>query len=1182
MSVDRHRPTTLIRLRGAARRSLLLATLAAGAALAATAAPVFAQQITTGTVTGNTADDQGLALPGAIIELINEQTADVRRTDSNGEGLFTIPAVPQGTYTLKVTLDGFKTVERRGILLRAGEVYNAGKVVLGVGELTEVMTVSAELAVVQTGTASRTAVIEAQQMDSLLSRGRDPVSLLNTLPGVTPVTDVTSLGGQIGPATPTIGGQRGASAGLSLDGMAASDGDTGRNTSPMSIDAIEQINVSLNSYTADQGRNSGAQVNIVSKSGSRNFKGTLATYVRNEALNENNYFNKLNNLAKPLYRYNTFTGTLGGPVLLPGGFGKGRDKLFFFYVREMWWAQEPRSPRFITTPTALERTGDFSQSFDQNGRLITIVDPQTGQPFPGNRIPASRINANGQGILNLLPLPNFTDRAVSGGAYNYRDQDIADVRKTLDQLKVDANLTDRDRLSIRWRRWRPITEAYSGTFAVSSNWNEFRHGYAQQEDSWQVNHTHTFGTALVNEVSSSFRYLAEVGPTIDTLDPVTRSKVGLSGLGSLYTANAQNIVPAATFGGVPGTAPTIAFDGRFPIDGEDHRWIVADNLSYATGRHLFKAGIYYEFNRNSEGPGPFVSCFSGCYNFGADANNPLNSGYAFANAVLGNFTSYQEATTRPLSAGHAQFLEWFAQDSWKPVSNLTLELGARFSWGQPWRLLDGQTGGAFVLDRWDPAKQPRLFAPAMVDGRRVGIDRASGQVVSQALIGAIVPGSGDPYNGIVTQDDALGQAGWRDTPPVQVQPRLGFSWDPKGDGKMAVRGGFGISSQVLQDSGDFSNRMPATPPARIQPQIFYGNISSLDASQGYLFPVDAIPAYSRDYKPARTYTFSLEVQRNIGFDTIVSAAYVGNRQRNLIQGRNLNALPGGVRFDPANADPTNPSRPLPDAFLVPYRGYGSIVLVENTGYSNYNSLQVTANRRYKKGLQLGMAYTLSKAKNLTDGDGGFLPVYNDVRAFAYDYAGFDRRHVLTFNYVWDIPNGSGLWNHAISRALLDRWQIAGVTMFATGAPSAVTYTTTDNADILGGLCVAGSTNCGDGGRINVTGDPTVSNPTFQQWFNTSVFSRPAKGDQGNAGRQVIRLPGTQNWDVTLSKMLAGRAGRGLQFRAEFYNLFNINNWTAVDTVARFDTQGNQVNTRFGQVTAAADPRIIQLSLRLMF
>ena len=324
--------------------------------------------------------------------------------------------------------------------------------------------------------------------------------------------------------------------------MASSDGDTGRNNSPISVDAIEEVRVVLNNYQAEFGRNTGAQINIISKSGTREFHGSLASYFRRDELNANNYFNKLNNLPTPLYRYNTLSGTLGGPVLLPGM--KRRDRLFFFWAREMWDADEPRAARSATMPTLSERQGDFSQTVDVNGRLIPVIDPLTGQPFPGNQIPASRINAHGQSILNLFPEPNFFNRAVSGGNYNYNDQDIATLKKTLDQVKFDANLSARDRLSVRWRRWRPITEAYSGVFAVNSNWNHFRNGYAQREDSVLVNQTHSFGSRIVNEASASYRYTAEVGPIPDTLDPMTRAARNLSGLPQLFPGvNGADIVP---------------------------------------------------------------------------------------------------------------------------------------------------------------------------------------------------------------------------------------------------------------------------------------------------------------------------------------------------------------------------------------------------------------------------------------------------------------------------------------------------------------------------------------------------------------------------------------------------------------------------------------------------------------
>ena len=1143
---------------------LLLRMVLVGAILIA-AVPATAQQITSGTVSGITKDEQGLVLPGASIELRSEETGTIRTTVSNDAGVFNFPGTPAGRYSLKASLAGFRGIERSGIQLRTGEIYDAGPVVMVVGQFSEITTVSADLAIVQTGSAERTSVLEADQLDSLIVRGRDPMSLLNLLPGVTPVVGVSALGGQIGPVTPSIGGQLGLAAGLALDGQAASDGDTGRMGSHTSVDAIEEVRVILNNYQAEYGRNTGAQINVISKSGGREFHGSLATYIRHEALTANNFFNERNGLPKPLYRYKTVSGTLGGPVVLP--WVSRRDRTFFFYSREMWDADEPRGARRTTMPTALERTGDFSQTLDVSGRVIPIIDPLTGQPFAGNRIPATRINSNGQAILNLFPEPNFFDRSVSGGNYNYNDQDVATLRKALDQIKVDHNLSDREKLSVRWRRWRPITEAYGGVFAVNSNWNHFRNGYAQREDSVLVNHTRTFGGSVVNEASTSFRYTAEVGPILDSIAPMTRAARGLSGLGALFPGvNNGDIIPQATFAGVPGTAPSLAYDQRFPMDAGDKRLVLADNLSWAKGRHLFKTGVYWEWNLNSEGLGG--NCFSGCFNFSStDRNNPGNTGHPFANALLGNFATYSESSRRPLLAGETEFMEWFVQDSWKALSNLTLDIGMRFSYGGPFRLLEGESGAGFVLERFDAARRPRLFTPAIVGGRRVGFDAPTGQSVPVTLIGALVPGSGDFYNGLVPPDDPIAFHGsWRKTPGIQPQPRIGFSWDPGGDMKTAIRGGFGVTKQVLNDSGDFSFQVTAAPPSRLQPEIFYGNIASIGSSQGFFFPGN-VPGFQADYDPMTTYNFSLEVQRGIGLGTVVSAAYVGNRQHNIVRLRNLNVVAPGARFSPANIDPTN-NLALPDAFLRPMVGLGDVTIRENTGSADYDSLQLTANRRYSRGFSAAGTYTFSRTRD----DLGTVPIYRDAHEYLYDYSSQDRRHLASMSMTWDLP--STPWRNAASRAMLNHWQIAAVGLFSSGAPANVTFTTVDNADITGG---------GDPGRINMNCDPNDFRHTFDRWFDTSCFSRPARGDFGNAPRQMIRLPGSQVWDLTFSKNFPlGAAAHRLQFRAELYNAFNLNVWTSLDTVARFDAQGNQINPTFGQVNAAGEPRVVQLSLRWMF
>jgi len=311
-------------------------------------------------------------------------------------------------------------------------------------------------------------------------------------------------------------------------------------------------------------------------------------------------------------------------------------------------------------------------------------------------------------------------------------------------------------------------------------------------------------------------------------------------------------------------------------------------------------------------------------------------------------------------------------------------------------------------------------------------------------------------------------------------------------------------------------------------------------------------------------------------------AYVGSKGRNLLQTENLNLVPYGARFDPANTDPTRPGNPLPDNFFRPFPGYGDVNFFLNDGVSDYNALQIQANRRFTHGLQFGVAYTYSKSKDYTSGNetgtgaNMRIPTYQDPRTWSYGLSSFDQTHVAVVNYTWELPKASSLWDAGIIRAICDDWMLSGITAFTSGTPATVSYTLTDNADITGG---------GDGGRAVLTGDPLLprSDRTMLRWFNTSVFARPAKGDAGNAAKDIIRLPGVNNWDITLFKRIPLKsARRNLQLRWEVYNVFNHTQFNGVDTTARFDASGNQVNPTFGQVTSTRAPRVMQGAIRFMF
>ena len=1154
--------------------SVAIVVAAAGPALSARA-----QQLTTGTITGTVQDQQGLRMPGVAVEIRNEQTNDVRTTVSNDVGLFTMPALPLAPYTLKLSLEGFGTFERVGIQLRSGEVYNAGTITLTVGALAQSTTVHAETAVVQTANAEKNSVLEERAIEALVARGRDPLNLLRTMPGVQADLNTASLGATNGAPVPNIAGLLRST--VMLDGMIANDADTNAHVSIINVDAIAEIKVVSSGMAAEYGRSGGAQISLQSKSGTREFHGSVGFFKRHDGLNATPLINKINHLPKPYYQYNTLTGTLGGPVYIPGVLTGLRDKMFFFYTTEMWENKEPQGARTSTMPTALERQGDFSQTLDTNGRLIFIRDPlragacspTAGGPacFPGNVIPADRFDAVGRALLSQFPEPNFTDRSVSLGQYNYRDQDIRDVTKRLNQLKFDFNATAKDRLTVRWRDWYPLTIGYGGTFGAGGNWNFHRQGYTKSEKSLQTTYTRTVGLNIVNEASASFRVMRETAPESQD-DRHLMSAAGIPPFQLFPDANVLGIVPAVSYPGVP-TGATITYDTRYPIAARDGRYSFVDNVSWSKGSHLFKAGLLYEFNPTSEGPQG--TCFQGCFNFSSQTAvniNPLNTNHAFANALLGFYNQYQETNLKTEQKAEASIWEWFVQDTWKVIRNLTLDVGIRFGHVGPYRLPDGLIGAAFVPDRWVAGRAPRLFRPAIVNGTRVGFDQATGIVVPSTLIGFLVPGSGDPNNGMVTDQGPLPPGGLTfmpsKPPAVITSPRVGFAYDLGGAGRTAIRGSFSVLQDLLPASSDLGRNVPGFAPYSRVSTFLYGRIPDLSGTAAFDSPIN--PVAFDDYEAQTAYTYSLEVQQNVGFATTLSVAYVGNRYLDLRNNLNLNPIPPGARFDPANADPTAPATPLPDNFLRPMIGYGSINLRTNGGYSRYNSLQVTANRRVRSGFSFGSAYTLAVARS-TSG----IPNFHDL-AYTYDYAASDRRHVLSVNGVYEIPSWTRA--HRAVRAVLDNWQVAAVAGFTTGAPESVTFTTTDNFDFTGG---------GDAGRVSVVPgcDPILprGERSHQRWFNTSCFVRPAgRMDEGNSSRIHYFGPGSNTWDVTLTKGIRLGGSREVQLRTEFYNLFNHPTWQSVNNGARFDPAGNQINEAFGTVMPDGSPRIIQLALRFVF
>jgi hypothetical protein len=1144
------------------RRGVVLLLLSTG--------PAWAQSVS-GSIAGSVIDPSRQVVPGATVTLIDEDTGAMRTVPTNDTGAFVFSALQPGRYTVRIEMSGFSKVEHKNITLPANERLSIGTTTLAIGGVSETVTTRAEGSFVQTNSSDRSALLTDTQLEMVAVRGRDVMSLLRVLPGVSYQGESEAPGGSFGTTTPNISGTRNSWNTVTVDGLVGNDlGSPQIFSGTVNFDAISEVKVQLNNYQAENGRNGGAMISVVTKSGTKDYKGSAYVYKRNEKWNANDFFNNRSGIPKPLYRYTTLGATLGGPV--PGSW---KDKLFFFYSFENWDTTVPQPVRRVTVPTALERQGDFSQSVNQAGALIAVRDPVTGANFPGNIIPADRFNANGLALLKVFPLPNALDRGVTGGNYNYQFQESLNVPRHQHLGRVDLHPTPKDALYVRASSWFADNQGFAVP-AGAANWGLLGQHYTFKDVSLIGNYTRILSSALVNEVSVGYRHSIEAGSALSQqgLDAVTRGKIGYT-LGQFTPSiNPLGIIPSASFTGAITSPAAITFEGRFPLTGADTFVTVNDTASLARGSHTFKAGFYLEHARNEEGK---TGTFNGSYEFNVDTTNPFDTRHPYANALIGAFRSYTESSARPGGDGTANVLEWFAQDTWKAMRKLTVDYGARFGWYTNWVQKDG-AAAAFSLDLFDPKKTPQLYQPVLVNGARVARNPVTNEILPAVLIGALVPGTGSQSNGLVLGTDSSYPKGFRNQAPVVVEPRVGLSYDVAGDGKSALRGSFGVFHNT-RVSGNVNWQASRNPPLQLNSQIFYGTMNTLLQSSGSIFP-STLQGFDKSIQTPTLYSYSAGYQRDIGWHTVVDAAYVGSRTRNLLQTMNLNVVPYGARFAAANQDPTRAGFPLPDNFFRPYPGYGDINYFLNTGVADYNALQVQANRRFTHGMQFGVAYTLSRSRDYTSAqetgtNPGRLPTYADVREWTYGLSSFDQTHVAVINYTWDLPKASHLWNNPVIRGVFDNWQLSGITAFASGTPSGVSLALVDSGtDLTGG---------GDGTRVVVAGDPSVGSPSFTQWFNTSVFARPAPGDRGNGHKDIIRLPGTNNTDVTFFKRIPFGAGRrAFQLRWEMYNVFNHTQFNGVDTTARFDATGKQVNTTFGQVTSTRSPRIMQGSVRFSF
>ena len=1036
----------------------------------------FGQTMNTGVFLGTVRDPSGAGVPGVSVQVFQQSTELRRTVTADNEGSFRLLDLPIGIYSVEFEKPGFRKVVRAGIELSAGQSLRIDTD-LPLGSVSETVQVDAKVAQVDTNTANVGNTVFGSQVQELALATRSFSTLVTLQPGVN--SNESQQPGVGDSLAFQINGATSSSNNWLLDGGRNLDTFNGNNQTMVNLDAIAEVRIERNAYSAEYGRNGGGQINVITRSGTNLYHGSLFEFFRNDRLDARNFFAA----SKPKNRYNNYGGTLGGPIK--------RDKLFLFLSNE-YRAIRRGTTHTTIVPTDSQIAGDFS-----GGR--TIKDPITGVAFLNNRIPAGRIDPNAQLLLRQYyprPIPGFIQGALN---FTGSQPDATDFRSGLG--RVDYHIAP--------------SLTFSGHYNIDSTRLGQPYGASDVPLIAGVNSAKIFYTAagtltwsarpnLLNEFTTAY-YHGSLG--INTFPSATRV-AGLSVPRYFNTAtDSSAFVPSI---GLSQGYASIQITNQQNISHNSFELI--DHVSYIWGNHTLQFGANYDREtktQNNNNPN----------NNGSFAFNGTVSGDALADLLLGQAFQYTESSTHLTGTALYHDFGLYLQDRWRVNSQLTLTYGVRYEFFQPENDYNG------TMSYFDPGRFNRAKAANV---------QANGQ---------IVPGTQDFSNGIVVvgKDAPFGYA-LTNTIRNTFAPRLGLSYAPGARNLTVIRAGYGI----------FHDRWPiyASQARRNYPfnesvSIFNTTLSNPAQGNLRIFPL-ALINFNSPWEIPYLQKWSLDVQRQLPAEFLVDVGYVGSR---------------GIHF--TRSIDTN--QPLPSVAVAngqvspnavrPYRGFASISTYITNGNTNYNSLQASLVKRFSAGFSVQAAYTYSKTM-----DNLITPPnsYADSR-LDWGLAGADRTHVMIASYVWELP--FALKSSGWRKKALAGWQIAGISSFQSGNPLTITISP-DRAGV------------GSSGQRPDLLKPVTRIGSIARWFDTDVFAVPALGTFGNAGRGLVRGPGISNFDMSFSKRVSFTERVSIQFRGEFFNLFNHPQFSGVGTTVGAGT--------FGQVVSARDPRIAQFGLRLVF
>jgi hypothetical protein len=1110
------------------------------------ALPLCAQD--TGSLTGTVKDSSGATVSGAQVTVTDPAKGVDRQTITNADGGYLVPGLAAAAYDIHIEAAGFQKYEVKGVVLRVAQKARADAVLKVGAASTEITVQGQNVAQVETQTNELAGTVTGKEITQLQLNGRNFTQLAALVPGVSNQSgqDEGTVG-IVGNVAMSFNGGRTEYNNWELDG--GDNMDNGSNTSLNvypSVDAVSEVRVLTSNYGAQYGRNGSGTVETEIKSGTSSFHGNVYEFLRNDAFNARNYFES----TVPEYKKNDFGYTIGGPVYIPGVYNTKKDKTFFFWSQEWRRDRVPGQVFNQQVPSMAERAGNFSDLCPNISSGTPNFSDCPKDPATGAFTPLISPTATGLALLGEIPEPN----AGVPGAALFNSSPVQPTNWREELLRIDHNFTPKIRGMFHYVHdsWDTINPTPLWTNGTS--FPTIQTKFVGPAVSLVAKLSVTASPTLLNEFVFSY-----------TTDHITLLNVGNwqkpagFAMGSIYPISTQalpgiNVSGNAAYG--DGFSEDVGYIPNGPYN-SNPTYTYRDNVSKILGRHNLQFGAYaVTAQKNELGVESGVGGLGGYLNFGVDS--PVTTGNAFADLLLGNISSFGQQNVQAKYYNRYKILEPYFQDDWRVNDHLTLNLGLRVSLFGTYRERY-QNAYNFDPSAWNPAAAPQV----------------------DASTGALIVGPGQSqFNGLV-------QCGVNGAPPgcqrghlFNPAPRIGFAWDPKGDGKTAIRGGYGIFFEHTNGNEGNAESLENSPPlvqsASQSNIVGYQNIGTSAAGTPLLFPLSVVSIPSKAVWPY-VQQWHLDIQREVVRNTVATISYVGSKGTHLTRRLDINQLnpvpsadnpyginePFGGGIDPATGDflhddcgtQTTPSGiPITGVALFnlyaacgndvnpfrPFRGFGGITRIDEGASSIYHGLQFAV-RRSVGALQLNAAYTYSHSIDDSSSgyDAGFVNSYDPSSARAS--SNFDMRHMLNVGYVIDLPffKSPGLKNK-----LLGGWQYSGITTWQTGTPFNVVYgLVSDNAGV--GNTVSGGN--GTATYLDVVGDPNANVPSSAQAnvsgfgpvvANPAAFVLPRGLTFGDTGRNFLRNPNRTNFDMALFKHFAIKESMGLEFRAEAFNVFN--------------------------------------------